>query len=157
MNITEVRVKLVEDGQERLLAFCSITLDDSFVIRDLKIIQGDTGPFVAMPSRKLTDRCPDCSNKNGLRSNFCEQCGTDLRRFRSGSPQGRLKLYADIAHPITADCRKFLESTVIAAYEREVEEAKKPGYVCRYEDYGEELFTGARRNGRQAAKSTAST
>ena len=60
MEITEVRIKLMEDNSgsnERLQAFCSITFDDMFVIRDLKIIEGAKGFFVAMPSRKLTDRC----------------------------------------------------------------------------------------------------
>ena len=38
MEITEVRIKLVENSAERLLAFCSITIDAAFVIRDLKIM-----------------------------------------------------------------------------------------------------------------------
>ena len=65
MVITEVRIKLMEGGQEneRLQAFCSVTFDDCFVIRDLKIIEGTKGSFVAMPSRKLTDRCPGCGCK----------------------------------------------------------------------------------------------
>ena len=58
MEITEVRIKLMEEASERLQAFCSITFDNSFVIRDLKIIDGANGPFVAMPSRKLTAHCP---------------------------------------------------------------------------------------------------
>src|SRR4051812_8385209 len=73
--ITEVRIKLMEDNHERLQAFCSVTFDDSFVIRDLKIIEGTKGSFVAMPSRKLTDRCPGCGAKNHLRARFCNQCG----------------------------------------------------------------------------------
>ena len=75
MEITEVRVKLMDEGGERLQAFCSITLDDAFVVRDLKIIEGATGPFVAMPSRKLTAHCPQCGCKNHLRAAFCNQCG----------------------------------------------------------------------------------
>ena len=54
MEITEVRIKLMEEPGERLKAFCSITFDNCFVVRDLKIIDGSNGPFVAMPSRKLT-------------------------------------------------------------------------------------------------------
>ena len=50
MVITEVRIKLVEENNERLMAFCSVTLDNAFVIRDLKIIEGTKGLFVAMPS-----------------------------------------------------------------------------------------------------------
>ena len=58
MNITEVRVKLTEAKKNRLQAFCSITIDNDFVVRDLKIIEGYKGAFVAMPSRKLADKCP---------------------------------------------------------------------------------------------------
>jgi stage V sporulation protein G len=53
MKITEVRVSLRDDA--KLKAFASITLDDSFVIRGLKIIEGKTGTFVAMPSRRRKD------------------------------------------------------------------------------------------------------
>src|SRR5213596_3496053 len=53
IEITEVRVSLRND--DKLKAFVSITLDHSFVIRGLKIIKGNTGLFVAMPSRKRPD------------------------------------------------------------------------------------------------------
>lgn len=51
--ITEVRVSLRND--DKLRAFVSITLGDAFVIRGLKIIKGNSGLFVAMPSRKRPD------------------------------------------------------------------------------------------------------
>ena len=63
MKITEIRIKLMDEPGERLKAFCSITFDDSFVVRDLKIIDGAGGLFVAMPSRKLADRCPKCGGE----------------------------------------------------------------------------------------------
>lgn len=53
MKITEVRVSLRDDA--KLKAFASITLENCFVIRGLKIIEGKTGTFVAMPSRKRKD------------------------------------------------------------------------------------------------------
>src|SRR5215470_4678018 len=53
VEITEVRVSLRND--DKLKAFVSITLNDSFVIRGLKIIRGNSGLFVAMPSRKRPD------------------------------------------------------------------------------------------------------
>jgi stage V sporulation protein G len=106
VEITEVRIKLMEDNSgsnERLQAFCSITFDDMFVIRDLKIIEGAKGFFVAMPSRKLTDRCPNCGMKNHLRSRFCNQCGSRLDENRAiRDAEGRAKLHADIAHPINS-------------------------------------------------------
>ena len=53
MKITEIRVSLRDDN--KLKAFASITLDDCFVVRGLKIIEGAKGVFVAMPSRKRPD------------------------------------------------------------------------------------------------------
>ena len=53
IEITEVRVSLRND--EKLKAFVSITLNNAFVIRGLKIIRGNSGLFVAMPSRKRPD------------------------------------------------------------------------------------------------------
>lgn len=53
MEITEVKVFPV--NEERLKAYVSITIDNCFVVRDLKIIQGPSGLFVAMPSKKRKD------------------------------------------------------------------------------------------------------
>ena len=138
MEITEVRIKLMEDNSgsnERLQAFCSITFDDMFVIRDLKIIEGAKGFFVAMPSRKLTDRCGHCGTKNHLRSRFCNQCGSRLDENRAlRDADGRAKLHADIAHPINSTCREKIQASVLASYADELERAKLPGYVSRYDD-----------------------
>ncbi|MBX7165371.1 MAG: SpoVG family protein [Pirellulales bacterium] len=140
MDITEVRIKLIEEPGERLQAFCSITLDDSFVIRDLKIIEGPNGPFVAMPSRKLTARCTRCGCKNHLRAAYCNQCGVRLREPQLvRDHEGRAKLYADIAHPINSRCREQLQQRVIQAFQEELERAKLPGYVSSYEDFEHDL------------------
>src|SRR4029077_15370173 len=117
-------------------AFCSITFDDCFVVRDLKIIEGSNGPFVAMPSRKLTSHCPRCGCKNHLRASFCNQCGTKLNPDRAPrDPEGRAKLYADIAHPINSACREMIQDRVIREFREELERAKQPGYVSRYDDF----------------------
>ncbi|MCE9529954.1 MAG: SpoVG family protein [Planctomycetes bacterium] len=136
MVITEVRIKLVEENNERLMAFCSITLDNAFVIRDLKIIEGTKNLFVAMPSRKLTDRCPHCGSKNHLRARFCNSCGHKLDENRAARDMdGRAKLHADIAHPINSSCREVMQGAIIKAFSEEKERAKQPGYVCTYDDY----------------------
>lgn len=143
MVITEVRIKLVEDNSERLQAFCSVTFDNAFVVRDLKIIEGGKGSFVAMPSRKLTDRCHHCGSKNHLRARFCNQCGgkqDDTRAVRDN--EGRVKLHADIAHPINSSCREVIQNAVIKAYQEERERAKMPGYVCTYDDYDSDFDDG---------------
>ena len=136
MVITEVRIKLVEENNERLQAFCSVTFDNAFVIRDLKIIEGTKGYFVAMPSRKLTDRCHGCGTKNHLRARFCNQCGGRLDESRAvRDTDGRAKLHADIAHPINSSSRESIQASIIEAYQDERERAKLPGYVCTYDDY----------------------
>jgi stage V sporulation protein G len=145
VEITEVRIKLMEEPGERLKAFCSITFDSCFVIRDLKIIDGSNGPFVAMPSRKLTAHCPGCGMKNHLRSQYCNQCGKRLSDTRAPKDaDGRAKLYADIAHPINSFCREMIQEVVINEYFEEIERAKQPGYVSRYDDFDFEYSDGAR-------------
>jgi stage V sporulation protein G len=137
MNITEVRIKLTEDAADRLRAFCSITFDSCFVVRDLKIIEGNNGPFVAMPSRKIMAQCHQCGTKNHLRSKFCNQCGARLHASAPAGMESKAKLYADIAHPINAECREMIQSRVLREFELEVERSKLPGYVSRYdEEYG---------------------
>jgi stage V sporulation protein G len=79
MEITEVRVSLRDE--EKLKAFVSITLDNCFVVRGIKIIQGANGLFVAMPCRRKPD-------------------GT----------------YQDLAHPINAETRQWMEHTIIGEY-----------------------------------------
>ncbi len=81
MDITEVNVNLREE--ERLKAFVNITFDDVFVIRGLKVIMGNKGLFVCMPSRRLDD----------------------------GS-------HRDIAHPISNDFRKDIETRILEEYRR---------------------------------------
>ena len=132
MEITEVRVKLVEGGRDKLRAFCSITIDDAFVVRDLKVIDGTKGLFVAMPSRKLTSRCPRCGYKNQVRSNYCNDCGVTLPDEAHRNP--REKIHADIAHPIHTECRENLQSVVVESYLEEVEASQQPGYRPRGDD-----------------------
>jgi stage V sporulation protein G len=145
VEITEVRIKLMEEPGERLKAFCSITFDDCFVVRDLKIIEGTSGPFVAMPSRKLTSHCHRCGMKNHLRAGYCNQCGAKQEEGRAPKDaDGRAKLYADIAHPINSDCREMIQERVIHEYFNEIELSKQPGYVSRYDDFDFEFAESPR-------------
>ncbi|PHS10139.1 MAG: stage V sporulation protein G [Blastopirellula sp.] len=137
MEITEVRIKLMDAASDRLRGFCSITFDDSFVVRDLKIIEGTSGPFVAMPSRKLTAHCPQCNCKNSLKAPYCNQCGFKLPASMGerGGAEGRAKLYADIAHPINSECREMIQTRVIEEYKIELGKSEDPNYRSRYDDY----------------------
>src|SRR6185295_7869073 len=122
MQVTEVRINLCGNGANRLKAFCSLTFDNTFVIRDVKLIDGNDGLFLAMPSRKLCDHCRRCGEKNHLRARFCNNCGNRLNenrylQYQNHNGASRLKLHADIAHPINADCREDLERRVLTAYQ----------------------------------------
>jgi stage V sporulation protein G len=136
MRLSEIRINLTPPHAGRLKAFCSLTFDSTFVIRDVKLIEGNDGLFLAMPSRKLCDRCRRCGEKNHLRARFCNNCGVKLdeNRWSGGSSPGmggtRIKLHADIAHPIRADGRLQIERQVIAAFLEEVERSRRPGYVA---------------------------
>lgn len=134
MQLSEVRISLCDSHGGRLKAFCSLTFDNTFVIRDVKLIEGNDGLFLAMPSRKLCDRCKRCGEKNHLRARFCNHCGSHLNenrylQYQNHNGPTRLKLHADIAHPINAECRLGIERRVLAAYREELERSKQPGYV----------------------------
>ena len=56
MQITDVRVRKISSKEgNKMKAVVSITLDDEFVVHDIKVIEGDRGLFIAMPSRKTPD------------------------------------------------------------------------------------------------------
>ena len=54
MQVTDIRVRRVEK-EGKMKAVVSITIDNEFVVHDIKVIQGDKGLFIAMPSRKAAD------------------------------------------------------------------------------------------------------
>ena len=136
MEITEVRIFLKEGPDKKLKAYATLTFDNQFVVRNVKVIEGSKGLFVAMPSRKLKESCPKCGYKNVVRSRFCNQCGVNLgespRPSRvapgSGSSPGeeeRQSEHKDIAHPITLEFREYIQKKVLEAYE--ADKKKEPG------------------------------
>ncbi|MBZ4688712.1 MAG: stage sporulation protein [Clostridia bacterium] len=86
MKITKVSIKNVRNSSN-LKAFASITIDEEFMIHELRIIEGKNGLFVAMPSKKVGEN------------------------------------YIDIAHPITAEARTMITTTVLEAYHQQLEAA----------------------------------
>lgn len=88
MEITEIRITLRDD--EKLKAFASITLDNMFVIRGLKIIDGSGGTFVAMPSRQ---------RKDGSYQDIAHPINKQTREWLEGQVIGAYKQeLADIAN-----------------------------------------------------------
>lgn len=118
MNITEVQIKLAEGNDHRLLAYCSIVFDGSFVVRDLKIIQGESGPFISMPSKVARKHCLDCDQNNPVNANYCNHCG---RAFIHDEPQ--IRRYEDIAFPTSQSARQEITQKVVARYRQACRQA----------------------------------
>lgn len=116
MKVTDVQVRLTEDPKNKLKAYCRVTLDDSLVVHDIKIIDTASGTFVAMPSRRVMDRCPKCGGKNHLTARFCNDCGARLPAA-DREERGAARLHADIVHPINSDSRQTLEKIILGAFE----------------------------------------
>ena len=55
LNITDIRIRLVNNGSDKLKAVASITIDDELVVHDIKVISGKEGYFLSMPSRKTSE------------------------------------------------------------------------------------------------------
>ena len=126
MEITEVRIFPKEDNDKKLRAFATLTFDHCFVVRDIKIIEGTKGYFVAMPSRQMKEPCPKCGHRNVVRSHYCNQCGAGLPAGSSEmeqafDPNFRQSEHKDVAHPITVECRENLQRVILDAYQREKE------------------------------------
>jgi len=126
MEITEVRIFLKDSVDKKLKAYATVTFDNAFVVRNVKVIQGSTGLFIAMPSRKLKHPCLKCGFRNEFRSKFCNQCGSALSTpvRPAGETTSAESEHRDIAHPITQSFREYLQKKVLEAYEKE--QANKP-------------------------------
>ena len=132
MQITEVKMFLKEGQDKKLKAYATVTFDSMFVVRNVKIIDGNKGLFVAMPSRKLKDPCPKCNFRNTVRSKFCNQCGSSLPVTAERPPMAgaddaaRQSEHKDIAHPITAECRDYIQKKVLESYEKDKKSPSSP-------------------------------
>lgn len=128
MEITEVRVILKDSPDKKLKAYATVTFDNVFVVRDIKVIEGSTGLFIAMPSRKVKHACPKCAYKNESRSKYCSQCAASLPVEapiqRSEEVSNSQSEHKDIAHPITQPFRENLQKKVLEVYAQEKAKAR---------------------------------
>lgn len=124
MEVTDVRIYLQSKADTKLKAYATITLDQAFVVRNVKVIEGAKGLFVAMPSERIKEPCPKCGFRNALRSRFCNQCGGNLSAAAGATEGGHMdpadnsSEHRDIAHPITVECREAIQRKVLEAYEK---------------------------------------
>ncbi len=132
MEITEVRIFLKDSPDKKLKAYATVTFDNAFVVRNIKVIEGTKGVFIAMPSRKIKQPCPKCNFKNEARSKYCNQCGGQLPFISVPVGQEATSVsneQKDIAHPITQSFRDCLQKKVLEAFEQEkTKGASSPAY-----------------------------
>lgn len=124
MEITEVRIFTKDSSDKKLKAYATVTFDNAFVVRNIKVIEGSSGLFIAMPSRKIKQPCPKCGFRNEMRSKYCNQCASQLplvsQPITGESQASNMQSeHKDIAHPITQEFRELLQRKVLEAYDKE--------------------------------------
>jgi len=128
MEITEIRIFPKEGQDKKLKAYTTVTFDNAFVVRNIKVIQGASGLFIAMPSRKAKCYCPSCHCKNEVGSKFCNQCGISMgiENQQAGHSDSKAE-HRDIAHPITQGFREYLQKNILEAYDKETLAGSRAG------------------------------
>lgn len=117
MNEVTAEVTLaseVKSANSRLLAYVTLTFQGplgTFVLRDVKVIWGNHGVFVAMPSRKMQSRCHGCRGSNDVLAHYCNWCGVPVSAVVAD------RVYADTFYPIDRPSRDRLDRVVMKSYE----------------------------------------
>lgn len=137
MDITEVRVSLRENEGKRLKAYATVTFDNSFVVRNIKVVEGNNGLFVAMPAKKLKQFCTRCGRKVDVGSRYCNHCGMQLP-LPPRDTSNKQATHQDLAHPINQEFRDYLQSKVLDAYYKEKENPQGPRGSVNHEDSQDE-------------------
>jgi len=127
MEITEIRVFLKDGQDKKLKAYTTVTLDNCFVVRNIKVIQSSGGLFIAMPSRKVKFSCLKCHFRNEAGSKFCNHCGAGIPAHEHSGERGEdaKAEHRDIAHPVTKEFREYLQKKILEAYQKEAKEGGK--------------------------------
>ncbi len=120
MEITEICIFPKEGLDKKLKAYVTVTFDNVFVVRNIKVIQGSEALFIAMPSRKVKNSCPKCNFRNEVGSRFCNHCGAEVPSGieQERAPDAKTE-HRDIAHPITQEFREYLQTKILETYRKE--------------------------------------
>lgn len=116
MEVAVTTVRPPDQNGSSLRAYCTLVLDNELVLQDVKLIAGNSGLFVCMPAKKVTEKCGQCGAKNPLLANYCSTCG---HKFAAPSDRSS-KLFFDVVYPINAECRKKITEAVLGAYNKEL-------------------------------------
>lgn len=123
MNITEINITLTPlevRKKDRVLAFVRLVIENSLLIRDIKIMEKEGYLQLAMPSRKIVIACSSCKRKVALNDKYCAFCG-DSQPAREVNKRP----YVDTTHPVNPTFRRFLEEKVCEEYNNLVKDDEK--------------------------------
>lgn len=130
MQVTKVDVRLAAELVEHIragrslaerlgiIAYCNITFDQSFIVRDVRVIGDADSIKISMPSRKLSVNFA-CGHKNDFDNEFCGKCG-QARAIAADLMLAGMRCYFDVCHPIESHLRRHLNDMTIAAIERAI-------------------------------------
>lgn len=122
MEITEVRISLRESESKRLKAYATVTFDNAFVVRSIKVVEGNSGLFVAMPAKKVKQFCSRCGKRIDVGGRYCSYCGMQLPVVAAVQEENQRQVtHQDVAHPINQQFRDYLQASILDSYYRQKE------------------------------------
>jgi stage V sporulation protein G len=146
VDITEVRVSLRDGGNKKLKAYVTVTFDDCFVVRNIKVIEGTHGLFVAMPARKMKQFCSKCGKRIDVGGKYCPICAAALPAlapFRPEEERRGQQGHQDIAHPINQQFRDYLQKKILDTYDQEKAKAPTAENALSHDDEVEDETAAA--------------
>ncbi|WP_457912652.1 SpoVG family protein [Candidatus Phytoplasma sacchari] len=125
-HVTSVRIKKKYKSTNRLKGIASITFDNSFAVRNIKIIQGDEGIFIAMPSvPKFPKEDDDGINDNikKIKKNYPNNKKNADSEVTDNNDEDSPE-FLDIAHPINSEVRNKIESVIKKYFEEMIKRSE---------------------------------
>ncbi len=123
MEVTDVRIKILPRKKDKVKAVATITFDNCFVVRNVKLVEGNNGLFVAMPAEEVKRACPQCNSRIPSNSRFCPRCGAHL----GDTPPNYRNTTRDLAHPINQEMREYITQKIISAYQEKLTQGETTG------------------------------
>ena len=134
-RITEVRLKLAgsNESNKHMLGYVAVILNGDLRIGEIKVIYCDNGRrFVSFPSRMVKRHCAACDRGIAVRYHFCPECGAPQEPVSLDNGE-RVKLYADVAHPISAKLREQFERIILGIVDLDEACRSRGGYRSSYD------------------------
>lgn len=131
LNITDVRVSLEQRQGSKCKAHATFILDDGLLISGFRLVEGESGLFLATPDKAISYRCSHCGKDTQLSHRYCSHCGNHTpweHRPWEYLPSGAPKKFFAVAHPLTREVRELLFDLVYQEYQKLLAETTEQPY-----------------------------